>query len=93
VRPGNPRDKTTLTLFLERIQTQYGQAHRIWIMDRGIPTEETWREMRQRDPPGSYWVGTPRARGDQCKDPLEKAPWQKLRDPVEVKRLAHGDEV
>ena len=91
--PGNTRDKTTLRLFLEQIQTQYGKAQRIWIMDRGIPTEETLREMRQSDPPVSYLVGTPRARWDQFKDPLETVSWQKLRDTVEVKLLAHGDEV
>jgi hypothetical protein len=80
-------------LFLQKIQVQYGQAKRIWIMDRGIPTEGTLQEMRQSDPPVSYWVGTPRARWDQFKDPLEKVPWQKLRDPVEVKLLGHGEEV
>jgi hypothetical protein len=93
VMPGNTSDKTTLKLFLEKIQAQYGRAHRIWIMDRGIPTEETLREMRQSDPPVSYLVGTPRARWEQFKEELEKVPWQKLRDTVEVKLLAHGDEV
>jgi hypothetical protein len=93
IMPGNTSDKTTLKLFLQNIQAQYGQAKRIWVMDRGIPTEDTLKEMRQSDPPVSYWVGTPRARWDQFKDPLEKVPWQKLRDPVEVKLLGHGDEV
>ena len=63
IMPGNTSDKTTLKHFLEKIQTQYGQAKRIWIMDRGIPTEETLQEMRQSDPPVSYVVGTPRALG------------------------------
>ena len=93
IMPGNTSDKTTLQLFLQKIQAQYGQAKRIWVMDRGIPTEETLKEMRQSDPPVSYLVGTPRARWDQFKDPLGKVPWQKLRDTVEVKLLGHGDEV
>jgi hypothetical protein len=93
IMPGNTSDKTTLKLFLEKIQAQYGQAQRIWIMDRGIPTEETLQEMRQSDPPVSYLVGTPRARWDQFKDELEKVPWQKLRDTVEVKLISHGQEV
>ena len=93
IMPGNTSDKTTLQLFLQKIQAQYGQAKRIWVMDRGIPTEETLKEMRQSDPPVSYLVGTPRARWDQFKDSLEKVPWQKLRDTVEVKLLDHGDEV
>ena len=93
IMPGNTNDRTTLKLFLHKIQAQYGKAKRIWIMDRGIPTEETLQEMRQSDPPVSYLVGTPRARWDQFKDELEKAPWQKLRDTVEVKLFSHGDEV
>jgi hypothetical protein len=93
VMPGNTSDRTTLKAFLQKIQTQYGQARRIWIMDRGIPTEETLAEMRQSDPPVGYLVGTPRARWDQFQEQLEKVPWQKLRDEVEVKLLARGAEV
>jgi hypothetical protein len=93
VMPGNTSDKTTLKLFLEKIQAQYGQAKRIWIMDRGIPTEETLQDMRQSDPPVSYLVGTPRARWEQFREEFEKVPWQKLRATVEVKLLAHGGEV
>ena len=93
IMPGNTSDKTTLKPFLEKIQAQYGQAKRIWIMDRGIPTEATLEAMRTSDPPVSYLVGTPRARWDQFKDPFDKLPWQKLRATVEVKLLAHGDEV
>jgi len=91
VMPGNTSDRTTLKAFLQK--TQYGQARRVWIMDRGIPTEETLAEMRQSDPPVGYLVGTPRARWDQFQEPLEKVPWQKLRDQVEVKLLAQGAEV
>ena len=60
VLPGNTTDKTTLADFLKKIETQYGKADRIWIMDRGIPTEDTLRQMRQCDPPVSYLVGTPK---------------------------------
>ncbi len=40
VLPGNTADKTTLRGFLERIERQYGKARRVWLMDRGVPTEE-----------------------------------------------------
>src|SRR5436305_6240011 len=40
VLPGNTADKTTLRGFLDRIERQYGKARRIWLMDRGVPTEE-----------------------------------------------------
>jgi hypothetical protein len=93
IMPGNTNDRTTLKGFLQKIQTQYGQARRIWVMDRGIPTEETLREMRQSDPPVGYLVGTPRARWDQFQEQWEKVPWQKLRDTIEVKLLCQGEEV
>ncbi|MBV8745675.1 MAG: IS1634 family transposase, partial [Xanthobacteraceae bacterium] len=54
VLPGNTADCTTLRAFLRRIEVQYGKAERIWVMDRGIPTEEVLAEMRQADPPICY---------------------------------------
>ena len=51
VMQGNRSEKTTLKAFLKKIEEQYGRAQRIWVMDRGIPTEEELREMREVDPP------------------------------------------
>jgi hypothetical protein len=62
VLSGNTRDNTTLRSFLQNIEAQYGKADRIWVMDRGIPTEEVLSEMRNADPPISYLVGTPKGR-------------------------------
>jgi transposase len=62
VLSGNTADCTTLRGFLRRIEAQYGKAQRIWVMDRGIPTEEVLAEMRQANPPVSYLVGTPKGR-------------------------------
>ena len=53
VLPGNTADCTTLRAALRKIEAQYGKAQRIWVMDRGIPTDETLAEMRQADPPAS----------------------------------------
>src|SRR5580692_2914451 len=57
VLPGNTSDKTTLRDMLQKIEAQYGKANRVWVMDRGIPTEEVLAEMRAADPPVSYLVG------------------------------------
>jgi transposase len=62
VLAGNTSDKTTLKEFLKKIEDQYGKAQRIWVMDRGIPSEEVLQEMRGSDPPVYYLVGTPKAR-------------------------------
>jgi hypothetical protein len=79
--------------FLKSIEDQYGKANRVWVMDRGIPTEETLQTMREADPPIHYLVGTPKGRLTKLeKDFLEK-PWQKVRDLVGVKLLEKGDEL
>ena len=93
IMPGNTSDKTTLQLFLQKIEAQYGKAQRIWVMDRGIPTEEVLAEMRASDPPVSYLVGAPRARWKQFQAEFEPVPWQTLRGTLRVKLLAHGPEI
>jgi hypothetical protein len=49
VLPGNTADCTTLPDMLRRIEAQYGKAQRIWVMDRGIPTEAHLAAMRAAD--------------------------------------------
>jgi transposase len=65
VLSGNTSDKTTLKGFLKKIEEQYGQAERIWVMDRGVPTAEVLAQMRASDPPVRYLVGTPKGRLSQ----------------------------
>ena len=93
VMPGNTSDKTTLKEFLAKIENQYGKAQRIWVMDRGIPTEEVLAQMRTADPPVHYLVGTPRARVRQTLSQWEGLPWQKVKDTVEVKLFREGAEL
>jgi transposase len=93
VMAGNTSDKTTLSDFLAKIETQYGKAQRIWVMDRGIPTEATLQQMRQSDPPVLYLVGTPKGRLGKLEDQLKELPWQQARAGVEVKLLTQTGEV
>jgi DDE family transposase len=88
VLPGNTADSTTLRAFLHKIEAQYGKAQRIWVMDRGIPTEEVLAAMRHSDPPVSYLVGTPKGRLGRLEQALIGLPWHEVRDGVEVKLLA-----
>jgi transposase len=92
VLPGNTADCTTLRAFLHRIEAQYGKAERIWVMDRGIPTEEVLAEMRQADPPVSYLVGTPKGRLGKFEKELLALPWQAVRQGVQVKLLRQEEE-
>jgi transposase len=94
VLAGNTSDRTTLKGFLERIQSQYGKARRIWVMDRGIPTEEILKEMReQSDPPVQYVVGTPKGQLSKLEAALLELPWQQARPSVQVKLLAKEKEL
>jgi len=93
VLAGNTSDKTTLREFLNKIETQYDKAERIWVMDRGVPTEEVLSEMRQSTPPVYYLVGTPKGRLSQLEQKLLGLPWQAVRLGVEVKLLAHDQEL
>ena len=92
VLPGNTLDKQTLTDFLGKIARQYGQAERVWVMDRGIPTEETLALMRDSDPPVHYLVGTPKGRLSKLEKSFLDKPWQLVREEVTVKLLAHAQE-
>jgi Transposase DDE domain len=93
VLSGATSDKTTLRDFLEKIERQYGKARRIWLMDRGIPTEETLAEMRQADPPVQYLVGTLKGRLNRLERDLAGKPWQQARPGVQVKLLPQDGEL
>jgi hypothetical protein len=93
VMAGNTADKATLRGFLKKIEVQYGKAERIWVMDRGVPTEEVLEEMRQSDPPVYYLVGTPKGRLSRYEKALTERPWHKVRAGVKVKLLPQDNEV
>jgi hypothetical protein len=93
VMEGNTSDKRTLPGFLQKIEQQYGRAERIWIMDRGIPTEEVLASMRDSVTPVSYLVGTPRGRLHKMEKAFADLPWDKARESVEVKLLPQTGEL
>ena len=93
VMDGNTSDKTTLRGFLKKIEDLYGQARRVWLMDRGIPTEEVLAEMRTCGREMFYLVGTPRGRVAQYEKQWLDLPWHKVRDSVEVKLFSQDGEL
>jgi hypothetical protein len=93
VLPGNTADSKTLRMFLSKIEQQYGKARRIWVMDRGVPTEAVLAEMRNSDPPVQYLVGTPKGRLNRLEKHLLQKPWQNAREGVKVKLLAGDGEL
>jgi transposase len=93
VLPGNTSDKTTLGDFLKKIEERYGKVLRIWLMDRGIPTEETLAQMRASRPPVHYLVGTPKGRLSRFEADLLGRPWREVHEDVQVKLLERDEEL
>jgi hypothetical protein len=90
VLSGNTADSTTLSDFLDRIEKRYGRADRIWVMDRGVPTEDSLEKMRAIG--ASYLVGTPKGRLSKLEQGFLGQDWTRVRDGVEVKRLSVDDD-
>ena len=93
VMAGNTSEKTTLRGFLDRIESLYGKARRVWLMDRGIPTEALLREMRTTRQETFYLVGTSRAKIREYEKQWLELPWQKVRESVAVKLFARDGRV
>jgi transposase len=93
VMDGNTSEHKTLRPFLEHIENTYGKARRVWVMDRGIPTEATLREMREPGRDMFYLVGTPKGRINKHEKKWLDLPWQKVRESVQVKLYEHEGEL
>ena len=93
VMDGNTSDRTTLRGFLDQIENTYGQAKRMWVMDRGIPSEAILAEMRNPARPMSYLVGTGKGKIKQYEKKWLDLPWHKVRDSVEVKLFEQDGEL
>jgi transposase len=93
VMDGNTSDRTTLRGFLDHIEKTYGRARRVWVMDRGIPTEALLAEMRDPERQMFYLVGTPKGRVNQHEKKWLDLPWQQVRESVQVKLYEHEGEL
>jgi len=83
---GNRADVSTMEAILRMVERKYGKARRIWVMDRGIVSEENLAAIRKRG--GHYLVGTPRSQMKQFEAELLKDDWARVRPEVEVKKVA-----
>lgn len=91
--PGHTADKTTLRAMLEKIRVRFGAAGRIWVMDRGVPTEEILAELRRADSGVRYLVGTPKGRLTRLEAQLTALPWREVHAKLRVKLLPCEGEV
>ncbi len=93
VMKGNTSDRTTLPGFLKKMEDTYGKARRVWVMDRGVPSEAILKDMRDPERQTFYLVGTPKSKIHQHEKKWLDLPWQKVRDSVEVKLFEHEGEL
>src|SRR5438128_10526384 len=83
---GNRADVSTMETILRMVERKYGKARRIWVLDRGIVSEENLEAIRRRG--GQYLVGTPRSQLKRFETELLKEDWTRVRPEVEVKQVA-----
>ena len=93
VMNGNTSDRATLRGFLDKIEQTYGKAKRMWVMDRGIPSEAILQEMRDPAREIFYLVGTPKGKIREHEKKWLDLPWQKVRESVEVKLFEQEGEL
>lgn len=87
---GNTADVTTVEDMVEMMENKYGQAKRIWVIDRGMISEENIEFLRARE--ARYIVGTPKSQLKRfAASVLEKENWAQVQEGVEVKLVAHPD--
>jgi transposase len=83
---GNRVDVTTVEGVIDLMETKYGKARRVWVMDRGMVSEENLENLRERN--AHYIVGTPKAMLRKFDRELTESGWEEVRPGVEVKLCA-----
>lgn len=87
---GNTADVTTVEEMVEVMEEKYGQAQRIWVMDRGMLSEENIDFLRERK--ARYIVGAPKSQLKAFEAQLlQKEHWAQVQEGVEVKLVPHPD--
>lgn len=86
---GNRRDVTTLEEMVELMEDKYGKAQRVWVLDRGIVSEENLDYLRRRG--AHYVVGTLKGLLKNFKEEIRLKDWAEVESGVEVKIVKHPD--
>lgn len=80
---GNRTDVTTVEDIVEAMEKLYGRANRIWVMDRGMVSEENLEFLKERN--GFYLVGTPKSQLQRFEQQLLEKDWKEVEPGIEVK--------
>jgi transposase len=79
---GNRSDVKTVEEMVELIESRYGAADRIWVMDRGMVSEENLEYLRQKQ--RRYLVGTPKSQLRRYEAEIASGSWSQIREGLEV---------
>lgn len=80
---GNTVDVTTVETIVETMEKRYGKSDRIWVMDRGMTSEDNLEFLRQEN--RRYIIGTSKSTLKKFEQELLKEDWTTIRDGIEVK--------
>ena len=83
---GNRTDVTTTEEMVMIMESKYGKANRIWVMDRGMVSEENIEFMQERG--ARYLIGTPKSMLRKFEQELLAKDWEEVYPGVEVKKCA-----
>ena len=83
---GNRSDVTTTEEMVLIMEGKYGKANRIWVMDRGMVSEENIEFMQDRG--ARYLIGTPKSMLRKFEQELLAKDWEEVHPGVEVKICA-----
>ena len=86
VFPGNTADVSTVEKIVELMEQRYGKSNRIWVMDRGMVSEENLAFLRKEG--RRYLVGTPKSLLKKYEQEILTDDWHKIREGIEVKLLS-----
>lgn len=86
---GNRHDSTTVEEIIEGMESRYGRADRIWVMDRGMVSQDNIELLRQNG--RKYIIGTPKAMLKRFESQLLSDNWDKVNEGLEVKRCQSPD--
>jgi len=86
---GNRTDVTTVEEIVEEMEERYGQADRIWVMDRGMASEENFEFLNEKG--RRYIVGAHRAQLKRYERELLQKDWLSVHEGLEVKKVESPD--
>ena len=86
---GNRHDATTVEDIVTKIERQYGRAGRIWVMDRGMLSEDNLEFLHSQK--RRYIIGTPKSQLKHFERELLSQDWEKIREGLEVKACPSPD--